>query len=52
LRGTGQSHHRPEDSASQSKNTFGFGWQLKDRAMATVVAGKLVWSEQTDLAAV
>jgi len=37
--------YRPEDSASKSKNNPFFGWQLKGKAVATVVAGRLVWSE-------
>ncbi len=39
-----------EDSASKSKNSPFFGWKLKGKAVATIVAGKLVWSEQTELA--
>ena len=41
-----------EDSASKSKNNPFFGWKLKGKAVATVVAGKLVWSEQNELVAV
>ncbi|HEX4645293.1 MAG TPA: dihydroorotase, partial [Verrucomicrobiae bacterium] len=33
-------------SASKSYNSPFYGWPLKGRAVATVVAGKLVWSEQ------
>jgi dihydroorotase len=40
-------YHR-EDSASKSKNNPFFGWQLKGKAVATIVAGKIVWSEKTD----
>jgi dihydroorotase len=41
-----------EDSASKSKNNPFFGWKLKGKAVATVVAGKLVWSEQNEPVAV
>ncbi len=44
--------YRPEDSASKSKNNPFFGWQLKGKAVATVVAGRLVWSEQKEMATV
>ena len=43
---------RPEDSASKSKNSPFFGWKLKGRAVATVVAGRMVWSEQMETVAV
>jgi dihydroorotase len=43
---------RVEDSASKSKNSPFSGWKLKGKAVATVVAGKLVWSEQSELIAV
>ena len=43
--------YRPENSASKSRNNPFFGWQLKGRAVATVVAGQRVWSEQTEMAA-
>ena len=43
---------RAEESASKSKNSPFFGWKLKGRAMATIVAGKIVWSEQNELVAV
>ena len=36
------------DSASKSKNSPFFGWKLKGRATATIVAGKIIWSEQTE----
>jgi len=35
----------PENSASQSKNNPFFGWKLKGKATATIVGGKIVWSE-------
>jgi dihydroorotase len=41
----------PETSASKSKNNPFFGWNLKGKAVATIVAGQVVWSEQTALAA-
>ena len=34
------------DSASKSKNSPYFGWTLKGRAVATLVAGRMIWSEQ------
>jgi len=34
-----------EESASKSKNNPFLGWKLKGRATATVVCGKVVWSE-------
>ena len=43
---------RPEDSASKSKNSPFFGWKLKGRALATIVAGRRVFVEQPELAAV
>ncbi|HEY5044074.1 MAG TPA: dihydroorotase [Verrucomicrobiae bacterium] len=41
-----------EESASKSKNNPFFGWKLKGRTVATIVAGKLVWSEQNEPVAV
>jgi dihydroorotase len=38
--------YKREDSASRSKNNPFFGWKLKGKAMATVVAGKLVYVER------
>jgi len=38
------------NSASKSKNSPFFGWTLKGRAVATIVAGKMVWSEQNEMA--
>jgi dihydroorotase len=43
--------YRPEDSASKSKNNPFFGWKLKGKAVATIVGGKLVWSETTEAVA-
>jgi len=37
-----------EDSASKSKNNPFFGWKLKGKPMATIVGGKVVWSEVTE----
>ena len=41
-----------ESSASKSRNSPFFGWQLKGRAVATIVAGRRVYVEQKELAAV
>ena len=41
-----------EDSASKSKNSPFSGWKLKGRAVATIVAGKKIWSEQNEAVAV
>jgi dihydroorotase len=41
-----------QDSASKSKNSPFDGWPLRGKAVATIVAGRLVWSEQTAPAAV
>jgi dihydroorotase len=38
------------DSASKSRNNPFHGWPLKGRAVATIVAGRIVWREQPDLA--
>ena len=40
-----------EDSASKSKNNPFFGWQLKGKAVATIVAGKMASSEKSELVA-
>ncbi len=37
--------YHPENSASKSYNTPFFGWQLKGKAVMTMVAGKIVWRE-------
>jgi dihydroorotase len=39
---------RAEDSASKSKNSPFSGWKLRGRAVATIVNGKMIWSEQTE----
>jgi dihydroorotase len=41
-----------EDSASKSKNNPFFGWKLKGQTAATIVGGKIIYSEQSQLAAV
>ena len=43
---------RREDAASKSHNSPFYGWPLKGRAVATIVAGKPVWVEQTAAMAV
>jgi dihydroorotase len=43
---------RAEESASKSKNSPFSGWKLKGKAVATIVGGKKVWSEQNELIAV
>ncbi len=35
------------DTASKSQNCPFFGWTLKGKALATIVAGKTVWTEQS-----
>jgi dihydroorotase len=40
------------DSASESRNSPFSGWKLKGKAVATIVAGKTIWSEQTEAVAV
>jgi dihydroorotase len=40
---------RAEESASKSKNTPFNGWKLKGKAVATIVGGKIVWSEDSEL---
>jgi dihydroorotase len=34
------------ETASKSSNSPFFGWKLKGRAVATIVGGRKVWSEQ------
>jgi dihydroorotase len=43
---------RTENSASKSKNSPFNGWKLKGKAVATIVGGKTVWSEKSELVAV
>jgi len=43
---------RREDSASKSNNNPFFGWKLKGKVAATIVGGKIVFVEQSELAAV
>jgi dihydroorotase len=38
--------YTPEESASKSRNSPFFNWPLKGKALATVVAGKIVWHER------
>jgi dihydroorotase len=40
-----------DESASTSSNSPFFGWKLKGRAVATIVGGKKVWTEQTEAVA-
>src|SRR5882724_4723409 len=40
-----------EDSASKSKNNPFFGWKLKGKAVATIVGGEKVWTENSELVA-
>jgi len=40
------------DSTSKSKNSPFFGWKLRGRAVATLVAGKMIWAEQMEVVAV
>ena len=42
---------RVEESASKSKNSPFFGWKLKGKAVATIVGGKLIRSEQAEAVA-
>jgi len=38
-------------TASKSANSPFYGWKLKGRAVATIVGGKVVWSEKSELVA-
>src|SRR5882724_3438206 len=38
---------RAEESASKSKNSPFSGWKLKGKAVATIVAGKMIWSDES-----
>ena len=40
---------RTEESASKSKNSPFNGWKLRGKAVATIVGGNIIWSEQRDL---
>jgi dihydroorotase len=40
---------RAENSASKSKNSPFFGWQLKGKTVATIVGGKIVFSAEAEL---
>ncbi len=44
--------YRREESASKSKNSPFHGWRMKGKPVATIVRGALVWSEDSDPAAV
>jgi dihydroorotase len=39
----------PGKSASKSKNSPFFGWQLKGKPVATIVSGRKVWAENSEL---
>ncbi len=39
---------RTEESVSKSRNSPFTGWKLKGKTVATIVAGKMIWSEQTE----
>jgi dihydroorotase len=40
-----------DETASKSSNSPFFGWKLKGRAVATIVGGKKVWTEQAEAVA-
>ncbi len=42
---------RREESAGKSANSPFHGWKLKGRAVATIVRGKIVWTETSELVA-
>jgi dihydroorotase len=39
------------ETASKSANSPFFGWKLKGKAVATIVGGKKVWTEQAEAVA-
>ncbi len=43
---------RREETASKSKNNPFHGWRMKGKPVATIVGGRMVWSEESDRAAV
>ena len=43
---------RVAESASKSKNSPFNGWKLKGKAVATIVGGRKIWSEQSEFAEV
>ena len=43
--------YEPAATASKSSNSPFFGWNLKGRTVATIVAGKKVWAENSDCVA-
>jgi dihydroorotase len=43
---------RASESAGKSRNSPFDNWKLKGKVAATIVAGKLIWSEQNDFAVV
>jgi len=44
--------YEQQSSASKSYNNPFYGWQLRGKAIMTIVGGKLVWREQKDAGAV
>ena len=38
----------PQLSASKSRNSPFYGWELRGKAVMTIVSGKIVWREQSD----
>jgi len=38
-------------TASKSANSPFYGWKLQGRAVATIVGGKIVWSEKSEAVA-
>jgi dihydroorotase len=43
---------RAQESSSKSKNSPFSGWKLRGKAAATIVGGKVIYSEQMDAVAV